>query len=147
MSLLSKHTSDTSDSLNKTSPNNGTTFMTGSSCLFSVYRKCMLSTFTPIWIIDSGATDHICHDLKLFQKFEPVKNLDNTITVPDGKKVAIKHTGTVKLNDNVILDNVLHVPDFHFNLISIHRLCESLKVAVQFTPTECIIQGQPLINP
>ena len=69
MSLLSKHNSEISNSLNKTSPANGTAFMADTSCFLSSYRKCLLSAFTPIWIIDSGATDHICHDLKLFHKY------------------------------------------------------------------------------
>ena len=147
MSLLSKHNSEISDSLNKTSPANGNAFMAGASWFFSSYRKCLLSTLTPIWIIDSGATDHICHDLKLFHKYESVKGNDKNITVPDGRKVNIKHVGTVKLNDHVILDNVFHVPEFRFNLISIHKLCQNLKVSAQFTPTECIIQGQHMITP
>ncbi|KAL8101298.1 hypothetical protein AgCh_033250 [Apium graveolens] len=37
---------------------------------------------------------------------------DNTITIPDGKKIRVFHIRTVKLNDDIILKDVLHVPDF-----------------------------------
>ena len=55
--------------------------------------------------------------------------------------MAIKHIGSVQLNANLVLENVLHVPEFHFNLLSIQRLCRDLERTLLFTKSECVLQG------
>jgi len=52
------------------------------------------------WIIDSGATNHITPQLQLFSSYKPVRQ-DCFITMPNGRKVLIKHIGTI-LNDQII---------------------------------------------
>lgn len=91
------------------------------------------------WLIDSGATDHICSDIKMFSSHSPVVPTE-FITIPDGKKVDIQHTGTVTLSNNLKLKNVLHVPEFHFNLLSVHKLCKDLNCEVIFSGAKCILQ-------
>nr|XP_017256623.1 PREDICTED: uncharacterized protein LOC108226191 [Daucus carota subsp. sativus] len=92
------------------------------------------------WLIDSGATDHICSNLSAFVHYTKV-NPTEYITIPDGKQVAVKHTGSIQLTADLTLHNVLHVPDFHFNLISVQKLCQDLKCEVFFTVDKCILQG------
>ena len=142
MSLLSK---------NQNSENNNTEtpiMQAGTSpALFSSYKFCMISCRNPIWILDSGATDHICHDLSLFSTYTPLQSHAHTITIPDGRQVAIKHIGYVLLPGNITLRNVFHVPDFHYNLISIHKLCLDLKCDITFSASSCMIQGPHLTLP
>ena len=40
-----------------------------------------------------------------------------------------------------MLTNVLHVPDFHFNLLSVNKLCMQINGCIIFSPSECILQG------
>ena len=63
-----------------------------------------------IWILDSGCTDHMICDQSLFTFSKAVNN--RTVT----------HIGKVVLSPDLILDNVLCVPYFQLNLISISKL-------------------------
>ena len=92
------------------------------------------------WLIDSGATDHICSNLSAFVHYTKV-NPTEYITIPDGKQIAAKHTGYVQLTADITLHNVLHVLDFHFNLISVQKLCQDLRCEVLFTVDKCVLQG------
>lgn len=92
------------------------------------------------WILDSGATDHICSNLELFDNYSKVAESDNTITVPDGRRIPILHVGMIILTDQIQLHNVLHVLDFHFNLISVKRLCKDLECQLVFTHDKCFLQ-------
>lgn len=85
------------------------------------------------WIIDSGATDHICSNIDLFSELRNLDKYPNTITIPDGKRVAVNHIGTIKFDNGIQLDNVLYVPGFKFNLISTHKLFKDLNFEVTFT--------------
>jgi len=64
--------------------------------------------------------------------------------MPNGKHSKIVHIGSVQLTPNLELSNVLHVPDFQFNLLSVSKLCEQITGRVIFTPTNCILQGPML---
>ncbi|XP_010463119.1 PREDICTED: uncharacterized protein LOC104743769 [Camelina sativa] len=68
------------------------------------------------WIIDSGATSHVCCDLSRFRETYLVSGV--MVTLPDGNKLEIKHVGTIHLSDALVLYNVLYVPAFQFNMIS-----------------------------
>lgn len=115
-----------------------------SSSAFFAGKMCLFSCSYAGWIVDSGATDHICYDLSKFISYKPISHTDNTITVPDGRKVPVTHIGYVKLTTNIILRDVLYVPDFHFNLISIPKLCTDMSCYVTFTSDLCIIHEPSL---
>lgn len=79
------------------------------------------STLPPnAWIIDSGATTHVCSDLSLFSNTSPVTGV--TVSLPNGISEHISHIRTVHLSPSLVLHNVLHVPSFRFNLISVCSL-------------------------
>lgn len=92
------------------------------------------------WLIDSGATDHICSNLNMFISYKPVNGNNDYIVIPDGRQVPILHVGSVKIQDNLILHDVLHIPLFQFNLISVQKLCKDLNCTVLFDETKCVIQ-------
>lgn len=103
-------------------------------------KICMLATKPSGWLIDSGATDHICSDLSSFHTYEPVLGKSETIVVPDGRHIPILHVGTVQLHKDIILQNVLHIPEFHYNLISVKRLCQDFGCSVTFNTDTCYLQ-------
>uniref|UniRef100_A0A803MGW1 Retrovirus-related Pol polyprotein from transposon TNT 1-94-like beta-barrel domain-containing protein n=1 Tax=Chenopodium quinoa TaxID=63459 RepID=A0A803MGW1_CHEQI len=106
---------------------------------------CLITCSNSRWIIDSGATDHICSNIDLFTELRHFDKFPNTITIADGKKVVVNHIGTIKFENGIQLDNVLHVPGFKFNLISTHKLCKDLNYEVTFTHDKCLIQD-PISN-
>jgi len=58
----------------------------------------------------------------------------------NGHLLPITHQGSITLGPNLTLKNVLHVPSFLFNLLSINKLTESLNCAITFFPSFCVLQ-------
>ena len=110
LSLLSKQQEGAYDSFN------GTGFMAGKPF-------CFLTSFkNEDWIIDNGASGHITSHLHLLTSVKQLKT-PGFITMPNGKQSRIAHIGSVQLTPSLLLSNVLHVPDFQFNLLSVSKLC------------------------
>lgn len=103
---------------------------------------CLLSSSNNTWLLDSSATDHICSTLTLFHSYSPTKTSDHHITIPDGRQIPVSHIDPVQLTKDIKLHNVLHIPDFEFNLISVHKLCHDLNCQIIFTHDSCFLQGQ-----
>ncbi|KAL2926280.1 Retrovirus-related Pol polyprotein from transposon RE2 [Bienertia sinuspersici] len=101
---------------------------------------CMISCNKQPWLLDSGATDHICCDLNSFSSYFPCSKPYHSIMIPNGKRVFITHKVSVVLNDDIQIDNVLFVPEFKFNLISVHKLCQEMKCQLLFTSDKCFLQ-------
>jgi len=113
---------------------NGTGFMAGKPF-------CFLTSFkSGDWIIDSGASDHITPHLPLLSSVHQLKT-PGYITMPNGKQSKIAHIGSVQLTPTLLLSNVLHVPDFQFNLVSVSKLCSQFTSKVIFTASDCVLQG------
>ncbi|KAL2926590.1 Retrovirus-related Pol polyprotein from transposon RE1 [Bienertia sinuspersici] len=105
-------------------------------------KLCLVSCLNTDWLLDSGASDHICSDLSCFTTYQFPSGSDNTITIPNGTQVQIKHIGSVQISKHIQLHDVLHVPDFKFNLISVHKLCRDMNSELRFTHDNCFIQSQ-----
>ena len=74
------------------------------------------------WIIDIGATDHMCNNLSVFTNITPVTSA-HCITIPDGSILTVSKQGDILLDNDITLTKVLYVPQLHFNLISASKLC------------------------
>lgn len=91
------------------------------------------------WIIDSGASDHMTGDFSAIH--DAVKRKNNPqINLPTGQTSNISHFGNVKLGNKLSLKNVLYVPSFKHNLISVNKLLHDSHSKVLFYPEFCIIQ-------
>ncbi|KAK4400516.1 hypothetical protein Sango_1157700 [Sesamum angolense] len=83
------------------------------------------------WIVDSGASNHVCANIALFHSY--IKSArPHFIHLPDGLKRLVQYIGTVKLNSNINLENVLFVPLFSVNLLSDQDTKDSLVMRVLF---------------
>ncbi|KAL2922132.1 Retrovirus-related Pol polyprotein from transposon RE1, partial [Bienertia sinuspersici] len=136
---------------NQSQPNDNLGTTTSDKRAFVAGKLCLLSTLNFTWILDSGATDHICHDLAYLFNFSSITSNTNTITIPDDSKVVVSLKGSIKLGDKYTLSNVLYVPHFQFNLVSIPKLCKDLGYETVFSSDHCFIQDpsmrtQPLGN-
>ena len=95
-----------------------------------------------LWIVDSGATCHMCHDIDKFINMKK-KKIDKAedITLGDGHSVKAFGTGTVDLNVRVsdekqqrcTLFETLFVSKLSYNLLSVSKATRSGK---SFTFTE-----------
>ncbi|KAL0448952.1 UNVERIFIED_CONTAM: hypothetical protein Slati_1451600 [Sesamum latifolium] len=91
------------------------------------------------WIVDSGATRHVCANLNLFTHYHKSNN-HTEVSLPDGSKQPVAHIGTVKLSDQIILEHVLHIPTFSINLLSVSQLCQTMPISFVFMSSSCILQ-------
>ncbi|XP_074299074.1 uncharacterized protein LOC141630097 [Silene latifolia] len=93
------------------------------------------------WIIDSGASDHMTYKLSNLHHVQHlVKPL--TVTLPDGQVKTVQCIGDVQLSDKLILHNVLYLPDFRHNLLSLRKLLDTPSLCANFHPHECFIQDR-----
>ncbi|XP_021723121.1 uncharacterized protein LOC110690566 [Chenopodium quinoa] len=90
------------------------------------------------WIIDSGASDHMTGYLNTMHDVVRSKNSPQ-INLPTGQTANITHFGSVNLGNNLSLKNVLYVPSFKHNLISVNKLMHDSHSKILFYPKYCII--------
>ncbi|CAN1783069.1 hypothetical protein LINPERHAP1_LOCUS16151 [Linum perenne] len=81
-----------------------------------------------VWVIDSGASDHVVCSVSLLFQYRPVHGL--TVALPNGSKVDVAYTGSARLNEWLVIHNVLVIPSFSFNLLSISKLTSQLSCKV-----------------
>ncbi len=83
-----------------------------------------------IWIIDSGASSHICNNKNLFVELSETVDSEHRIGVGNGEKVQVAGKGTVKplVRDSkgnlvtMTLNNVLYAPGMDGNFISFKKI-------------------------
>lgn len=92
---------------------------------------------TTDWIIDSGASDHITTSFSLLTDHVPIGSL---IHLPKGQTFTISHKGTIHLTPDIILFNVLYVPQFKYNLLSGSKLASQSNYCLIFYPNICVFQ-------
>ncbi|XP_015162894.1 uncharacterized protein [Solanum tuberosum] len=93
------------------------------------------------WIIDTGATNHmISHKGMLIAGKGTVKVSNKMVYLPNGETVDVSHIGNCGIMNGRVLTNVLYIPDFRFNLMSVSRITKELNCSVQFFPNFCIFQ-------
>ena len=90
------------------------------------------------WILDSGATDHVTCSLNNLHSYERINPI--IVKLPNGHHVHATHSGIVHLSTTITLFNVLYIPTFTFNLISISKLVSSTNCALIFSSTSCTLQ-------
>ncbi|CAM8944481.1 unnamed protein product [Rhodiola kirilowii] len=94
------------------------------------------------WILDTGASYHMTGDSNLLENLHAIT--PSTITLPDGSSLVASQAGTAVLGDSLRISNVLLVPEFNCNLISLVHLIHELRLLVTLTDKFCVIQDRTL---
>lgn len=89
------------------------------------------------WIIDTGASNHMVCSLALFDFIEPLSSCIN-VKLPDGSFVVVKHSGNVKINSHITLSDVLYIPSFKHNLLSVSKLLLTHDLLAHFERDFCV---------
>ena len=95
------------------------------------------SNSSSLWILDSGATHHVCYSQASFEPFVPTYY---SVALPNGHTVSVHGTGSVRLCNDLTLQNVLFVPQFHWNLLSISALTQQHPYVVSFHSDHYVIE-------
>ncbi|XP_045831491.1 uncharacterized protein LOC123922861 [Trifolium pratense] len=96
------------------------------------------------WIVDSGVSDHICSSLNCFSSYNSITPIH--VKLPNGNAFIAKYAGTMQFSPGFLVSQVLCVPDFHLNLLSVPKLCIDNKYVVSFNNDKCLIQATYIIN-
>ena len=86
----------------------------------------------------TGASDQIICPISFFQTYTTVANC--VVKLPNGESARVTHVGTIKLSNFLILEHVLCVPSFSFNLLSVSQLTHNLPLFLVFLSQFCFIQ-------
>lgn len=96
------------------------------------------------WLVDSGASAHMCGEKKFFDGMRPITK--RTVTLADGRQTQAEAIGSGMLickdkdghNRKIVLSGVLYVPELKTNLVSVSRLTQKGAV-VSFSGAKCYI--------
>lgn len=89
------------------------------------------------WILDSGASQHICSNLKAFTNIRPVQN--SNVILPNNTSIAVNLCGDVVINSQLTLQKVLFIPHFQVNLLSVSALTARSPLVVTCTEHNFLI--------
>ena len=97
------------------------------------------------WIVDSGATSHMCYQKDLFVEYVELQR-PQKVTLGDGRILEAVGRGTVSVvlklpggeTKSRKLCDTLHVPSLSFNLVSVSKVSEAGRV-VRFLESGCEI--------
>lgn len=84
-----------------------------------------------LWIIDSGDSNHMTFNQASLPNPKTLPYL-LLVSLPNGYKMKVIQIADVALTPNIILHNVLFVPSFKYNLISVHSLVTSQRCYVLY---------------
>ncbi|XP_061369921.1 uncharacterized protein LOC133312697 [Gastrolobium bilobum] len=90
------------------------------------------------WLVDSGASQHMTGNLQLISNVESIP--PTSIGLPDGDQLVSVQRGIFQLTSNIILQDVLYVPQLKCNLISVAQLLADTNCIISFTHTGCELQ-------
>ena len=70
-----------------------------------------------VWVIDTGAFDHIVYSVSMLTTFTSISHC--VLKSPNNESATVTHVGTIQLSAQFTLHNVLCVPSFTINLLSV----------------------------
>lgn len=106
--------------------------------ILSVSNSRMQGKIEERWIVDSGATCHMTHSADKLCSASSCVN--RKVHLPNGETVQVSHIGCCDAFDKRTLENVLVVPDFKHNLLSVSKLTKQLHCSVNFFPEYFVLQ-------
>ena len=99
----------------------------------------LLASSTSTWIIDSRASNHMLGSDSLLSWISKLPKPEY-VFIADGRSCSVTGKGNASPTPQLPLQDVLCVPNFPVNLISISALTEALLCSVTFFPHHCIFQ-------
>lgn len=98
-----------------------------------------MSSSHNFWIIDLGASDHICHDHVLFLNLNRILK-PFSIILPIGNTIKVLFTTTITIISKLSLTNILFVPNFCYNLLHVSKFINQIDYKIIFTTNLCLMQ-------
>lgn len=132
MTILQTHLEKTDKSVDNV------THLTG-ICVLTLSSK---TAYDNSQIVDSGASSHICHDKNVFTNLHPAYNI--YAILPYHNRYKVEYIGDIHLSNDFCLVDVLYVPQFAYNLMSVSALLKNQRYSINFVSNSCDIQDKSL---
>ena len=124
-------------------------FASSSKGSILVTEACLVTDYCSYsWIVDSGATNHICNSLKEFRETRKLSEGQFSLRWGTGATVSAKAVGSIKLffisNKFIVLNDVYYVPNFGKNIVSVACLVNngfsfSFNNGIEIFRNDCLI--------
>lgn len=88
------------------------------------------------WLIDTGATDHMCCSLAMLTDVVTLPR-PITLSLPNGAVISVTQSGTFRIHPTLVLHNVFYVPSFTYNLLSVSKWIKDTGGYVSFYVAHC----------
>jgi hypothetical protein len=92
------------------------------TCLMAKEKKVYASRGSS-WIIDSGCTNHMTGEKKMFTSYVKNKDSQDSIIFGDGDQGKVKGLGKIAISSEHSISNVCLVESLRYKLLSISQLC------------------------
>ena len=98
----------------------------GHKCLMAKdgKRKKVYASGGSSWILDSGCTNHMTGEKKMFSSYEKNQDPQRAITFGDGNQGLVKGLGKIAISPDHSISNVFLVDSLDYNLLSVSQLCQ-----------------------
>lgn len=106
-----------------------------SSSYVSVSTLANTDKQTSKWVIDSGATDHMSGNSRLFTDLKMYEH-DQAVILADGSQSNVQGTGNINISPP--LKSALFIPSLSYNLLSVSQLTKSMNYSISFFPKKCV---------
>ena len=93
------------------------------------------------WVIDSGCTQHMTGDPRMFTSLDEGVDDQERIIFGDNSKGKVQGLGKVAISNDHSISNVLLVASLSFNLLSVGQLCD-LGFQCLFTKKEVVVSNK-----
>ena len=91
------------------------------------------------WVIDSGASSHMTGFPSVLTAYRPETSIPD-VRIADGRSSPVLGSGQSRATSSLPLQNVLYIPGFPANLLSISAITKALHCGVFFFPHHCVFQ-------
>ena len=93
----------------------------GDDIIVVVVSQANMMTNSKNWVVDFGATRHICANIDAFTSYTPIGDDEEVVYLGDSHNAQVLGKGKVMLNltsrKTLALSDVLHVPNIRANLV------------------------------
>ena len=90
------------------------------------------------WVMDSGCSQHMMGNSRIFSILEEGDHDCDHITLGDNSRNKVIGLGKIAITNDLSIQNILHVEDLCFNLLSVGQLCD-LGYQCLFTANDVLV--------
>ncbi|GJU59725.1 putative RNA-directed DNA polymerase [Tanacetum coccineum] len=95
-------------------------------------------------IVDSGANQHLTYDDRFLVNVIDISKFGIKVSHPNGTEALITKVGNMVLTKDIILYDVLVVPEYCVSLMSVHKIARDSNLIVAFDESNCYVLPQGL---